>query len=476
MGFVIVLIRSKMAEESLILLDKKMLSMDLSALSEFALHVKVEKSVVEGKGKLSVIRSIRRKIDDSVDVLTGDDQIDYVDGLMTHLGPPPLEGMEDKYGQEGLQNKSDLKKLKQELGDLESKQQLVEEKLAKMQKEKLTGTVKEEETIKFPVKGVEQSIFRRDFKIQGVVGDPGQKEKLGYQALISQIEAGLTKGYSDKEVVSAVVRVVQPGLQLRSYLETMVDLTLPRLRKILRFHFHERNATELYQLLTNIAQQPNEDPQSFLIRALTVRQKIISASKESDSGIKYDASSVQSLFLHAVETGLADETIRAKIRPLTQNPKVADEDLIGAMSLAISAEAERSNKFNLTSKGKSVKVSAIESAAESNTKKELQKDQQVLATLKAVQAELATMKAEVKNLREAASNQKADPMMPSHAGNGLRTGARPLGCQECRRKKEGDRCPHCYLCGGLYHIARYCQSRPRNYPGNAHRLRPWDRE
>ena len=53
-GFVIVLIRSKMAEESLILLDKKILSMDLSALSEFALHVKVEKLVVEGKGKLGV--------------------------------------------------------------------------------------------------------------------------------------------------------------------------------------------------------------------------------------------------------------------------------------------------------------------------------------------------------------------------------------------------------------------------------------
>lgn len=121
---------------------------------------------------------------------------------------------------------------------------------------------------------------------------------------------------------------------------------LPKLRKILRFHFHEKNATELYQLLTNIAQHPNEDPQSFLMRALTIRQKIISASKESESGIKYDASSVQSLFLHALETGLADETIRAKIRPLTQDPKVADEDLIGATSLAISAETERRNKFN----------------------------------------------------------------------------------------------------------------------------------
>jgi len=67
-----------------------------------------------------------------------------------------------------------------------------------------------------------------------MVGEPGQKDKLGYQALISQIEARLAEGYLDKEVVSAVVRAVQPGLQLRSYLESMTELTLPRLRKILR--------------------------------------------------------------------------------------------------------------------------------------------------------------------------------------------------------------------------------------------------
>ena len=63
--------------------------------------------------------------------------------------------------------------------------------------------------------------------------DPGQKDKLGYQALIFQRETGVTKGYSDEEVVSAVVRAIQPGLQLRSYLENKTDLTLPRLRKIL---------------------------------------------------------------------------------------------------------------------------------------------------------------------------------------------------------------------------------------------------
>ena len=145
--------------------------------------------------------------------MSSDDQIEYVDGLMAHLGPPPLEGLESQYGKEEVEAKGSLKQHKKELDDLESKQKLVEEKLTMMQKEKPTDPVKSEDAIKVPLKGVEQSIFRRDFKIQGVVGDPGQKDKLGYQALISQIDASFSKGYEDKEVVSAMIRAVQPGLQ-----------------------------------------------------------------------------------------------------------------------------------------------------------------------------------------------------------------------------------------------------------------------
>ena len=93
--------------------------------------------------------------------------------------------MEHEYGQEELKTKGDLKQLHKELGDLKSKQKLVKEKLAEIKKEKSADPVNGEGTINFPVKGVEQSIFRRDFKILGVVGDLGQKDKLGYQALIS---------------------------------------------------------------------------------------------------------------------------------------------------------------------------------------------------------------------------------------------------------------------------------------------------
>ena len=71
---------------------------------------------------------------------------------------------------------------------------------------------------------------------------------------------------------------------------------------------------------------------------------------------------VLGLFLHAIE---ADETIRAKIRPLLKNPSVADEDLIEAMSLAMSAESERVNKFT---QGKpvrpSTKISKVETGGQ----------------------------------------------------------------------------------------------------------------
>ena len=304
-----------------------------------------------------------------------------------------------------------------------------------------------------------------------MIGDPGQKDKLGYQSLISQIEAGLRKQYSEAEVVNAVVRAVQPGLPLRSYLESVPKLTLPKLRKIIRFHFHEKSATELYQILANITQDPKEDPQSFLIRALTIRQKIIFASQESDNTITYDESSVQGLFLHALETGLIDETIRAKMRPTLKNPGVADEDLIEAMNLAMSAETERINKFNFSGRRKPASVSALEMV--NDKVKDKREEGRVVAALKAVQAEMATMQAEMKVLRGAVT--KVQELANGQQDTTKQASQRKRGCEECQAKEMSDTCRHCFLCGGSNHMARHCNLRYKNQ-GNSKGLPPRDRE
>ena len=95
-------------------------------------------------------------------------------------------------------------------------------------------------------------------------------------------------------------------------MESTADLNLPRLRQILGSHYREHNTTELYQQLTSITQYPKEDAQTFLMRALDLRQKIIFASKEEDVSIKYDNKLVQSLFLHSIDMGLLDDWIRVR--------------------------------------------------------------------------------------------------------------------------------------------------------------------
>jgi len=93
----------------------------------------------------------------------------------------------------------------------------------------------------------------REFKISGQIGKSGQKDKLTFSSLAHQIEQSISKGFSEIEVVDAVIRAIAPGLQLCSYLGAKTDLTLPTLRRILKSHYQETGATELYKHLTSEA-------------------------------------------------------------------------------------------------------------------------------------------------------------------------------------------------------------------------------
>ena len=100
------------------------------------------------------------------------------------------------------------------------------------------------------------------------------------------------------------------------------------LRQILRSHYCENSATEAYQELTNVVQEPNETALSFLMRALKLRQHILLASEEKESKIRYDDNLIQNVFINAVEIGLADDAIRTRMRPFLEMSRVSDEVLI----------------------------------------------------------------------------------------------------------------------------------------------------
>lgn len=85
--------------------------------------------------------------------------------------------------------------------------------------------------------------LERSSKISGHIRDSRQKDQLSFTTLAHQINAGLNHGYKEEEVIEAVIRALNPGMRLRSYLECKLDLTFANLCKILRSHYQEKEAT-----------------------------------------------------------------------------------------------------------------------------------------------------------------------------------------------------------------------------------------
>eukprot|EP00794_Sanderia_malayensis_P004053 gene4053-4604_t len=153
------------------------------------------------------------------------------------------------------------------------------------------------------------------------------------------------RGYSESEIVDAVINAISPCLHLKSYLESIKKLSLEQLRQTLRSQYCEETASEIYRELTNVVQEPSETLLSFLMRALKLCQQIIIASEENNSKIKYEESSINSVFLHTVETGLADENIRTRLRPFLLETDVSDEVLIREINVAKTSEHEPQGKL-----------------------------------------------------------------------------------------------------------------------------------
>ena len=169
-----------------------------------------------------------------------------------------------------------------------------------------------------------KTILKRDLRISGIIGGQGQRDQLSYISLTRQIHSARGKGYEEREIVDAIIRAIAPGVQLRDYLEAMRDSGLASVMKIIRAHYHEKSASELYTSLANLVQSPAEEPREFLLRALNLREKIIFASHEEHSKLKYDDAQCQSLFLHAIETGLISNNLRSRMRPLLKTADVKD--------------------------------------------------------------------------------------------------------------------------------------------------------
>ena len=290
-------------------------------------------------------------------------------------------------------------------------------------------------------------------------GNPSRKIKLVSLHCFVKFKQGCLKVMMRVKLLM----VLFVRLLLVWYLEGI--LTLDRLNKILRSHYGAKNTSELYQVLASLCQKPKESPQACLMNALDLRQQILFAcgEEDDDTSLQYDSGHIQRLFLWSVETGLQDESIRAKIHPFLKDPNVTDEVLMQQMSMATSAEKERDKKLrdNTTSKPPALSVSAISDGL-CNDKEESKKcspQNDILAAIGAIKSEVEALKTEVRKK----SSQSAPP------GKWPERRRSPL-CSSCLESKK-EYCNHCFKCGSDSHFARGCRKQL-----NGNRLLPRDRK
>ena len=256
--------------------------------------------------KLKVV--ILDHVGDVLEKKTRGERVNFMKEILVCLGAerdlPSLEGEEDERSRPVHARQRGL--LDSDTGDIRSAAGMGQDRIDGGEVKSRKGIMSLESNLSAHESGVNMrsSLFRREFRIRGSIGEPGQSEKLNFVSLANQIDSGLRKGYDEDEIVDGVIQAITPGLHLRSFLEASPSLTLAFVRKTLRSHYREKDATSLYQELAVCHQKGNETPMAFLMRALDLRQKVLFSCQEQDARIKYNREIVQKTFINALKTGL----------------------------------------------------------------------------------------------------------------------------------------------------------------------------
>ena len=266
-------------------------------LSQLCVLFKIPEADVQNKSRLTITSLFITELEKQLSALRPDEIIPFLnDCIVIAGGEPTLQ----KTGRTETEQER-IKELEASIAALKTQQekelQAAKEKLRNAKNE--TGVSTEGSSMERSSMENLKSILRREFRIVGILGPQGQKENLSFMSLNRQIEGGLKRGNEEKEVIDGIIKCISSSLPLKDYIEAMRESGLETINKILRAHFQEKNASELYTSLTNLVQNTNEEPQNFLLHALNLREKVIFASKAGkNSKVKYEPAQCQSMFLH----------------------------------------------------------------------------------------------------------------------------------------------------------------------------------
>ena len=208
------------------------------------------------------------------------------------------------------------------------------------------------------IDGVESLSYHklRQFKINGTIGDPGQKNCVSFSSLCFQIKQGEKQGYSIGEIYTGIIRAIEAGNPFRDVLELEAeDFDRDALLKSLRSHFMERDPNTVFNELRTAVQGPNETAHKFCCRCVALKKRVL--MMYAAESVAFDEQNLISTFFRTMSTGLRQSNIRNELRQVFRDADISDDDLLVEVSLAQANEEERLKKMG--EKGKNASINKL---------------------------------------------------------------------------------------------------------------------
>ena len=196
----------------------------------------------------------------------------------------------------------------------------------------------------------------KECKIRGTIGSPGERDKLDYDELLSQITEKEIEGYDQHRIVGAVINAVAPGNVFKKRLvmrRNLEGVSLATLKAMLRTHFKQQESQHILAELTEAVQGHEDTAEEYCTKLMVIRDRAMSRSIEE--GCPLEAKYLHKKFLRSFSTGLRNGNVRNELREILKSLP-DDDELQECIGEAVRGETERQTKMT---NSKIAEVSAV---------------------------------------------------------------------------------------------------------------------
>ena len=320
----------------------------------------------------------------------------------------------------------------------------------------LTGGRKESSSDEYVAKVVGalagNNALKRDLKFSGTI-DSGTESDMDVVTLNAYVDEARKKGYSEQAIASAVRKCVAQGSDTRTYFDLKPNITLKEMIDFITGAQKATTSRQLYKSISSACQNPNEESQKFAVRLLGLREKLLNAA-EKENWVRYNAAQIQEVFLEALRTGISDESVKWRNEPLIVSGTAAserlDQEIVSTLKAIEAEEVIRREKQEQMARISRLAVNEVNIPLPTNTipsqtptsssleAKLLQKLNENSETMKAMQNTMQSLQNEVNNLKV------------NKPQGGTKLSKKQFGCDFCVQNNKNS-CSHCFLCGAGDH-------------------------